>query len=101
MKTPLLLIALLCAVLSETAAAHYVKLTWDRYPKRILFFNVYRSEIGCRDYTLLAGNVRHFTHPYYIDRAVSPDKKYCYVVTAVLENGVETRHSHVVRAVIP
>ena len=84
------------------AKPHSVTLTWDapRVVPGILVvgYNVYRSTTSGQQYVKLVS--RAAAAPYE-DRLVGSGRTYYYVVTAVNQNGLESRFSGEVQAVIP
>jgi hypothetical protein len=66
------------------------ELTWPASPGAS-GYNVYRSEVSHQDYRKL--NATPLTRPEYMDREVTADNGYYYVVTAVGPTGLESNNS--------
>jgi hypothetical protein len=67
-----------------------VKLTWPATPGAA-GYNVYRSEISHLGYRKL--NSSPLSSPSYMDRGLSVDQPYYYVITAVGPSGLESNYS--------
>jgi fibronectin type 3 domain-containing protein len=61
-------------------------------------YNLYRSTTSGGPFIKLASNL---TAPHYEDGLVGSGRTYFYVVTAIDQNGRESRYSNEARAVIP
>ena len=101
---PPVLCALLCLSLSccYKAKPHSVTLTWDA-PRAVqgisvVGYNVYRTTTSGQGWVKLASQV---ARPPYEDRLVGSGRTYYYMVTAVDQNGHESRSSAEIQAVIP
>lgn len=94
---------LLCVGLVCCHKAHHsVTLRWEaphvKPGTSILAYNVYRSTTSGGPYVKLASQV---PGPPYEDSLVVNDRTYFYVVTALDQDGRESRFSAETRAVIP
>jgi fibronectin type 3 domain-containing protein len=95
---------LLCLGLVDCRRAqpHSVTLTWNASPNtlgvHVVGYNVYRSTNSGGPFVKLASRV---PNPSYEDRLVANGRTYFYVVTALGQDGRESRFSDEVRAVIP
>lgn len=90
------------ALHAPTPAPHSITLTWQASPSRegftIVGYNVYRREEPGSPYKRIAVQVPRTT---YEDHAVMPDTNYAYAVTAVDNQGRESRFSNVAVVKIP
>src|SRR5450755_2755467 len=96
--------ALLCLGLAscQKAQPHRVTLSWEVPPVAVgvsvVGYNVYRSTTSGGQFVKLASRV---PGPPYEDSLVVSGRTYFYVVTALDQNGRESRFSGEVRATIP
>ncbi len=84
------------------ADPHSVTLTWQAPPPKkgvtVVGYNVYRHDSGGAPFVRIATRVQS---PPYEDRMVNIGRVYFYVVTAVDQEGRESRFSAETRAEIP
>jgi hypothetical protein len=82
-----------------TAAQHRVTLEWNASAPRVTGYYIYRSEVPGRKYSRLNSLLNPDTA--FTDWLVQSGKTYCYVTTAVSEDGIESAYSNRVEVAIP
>ncbi|MGZ4867687.1 MAG: choice-of-anchor D domain-containing protein [Candidatus Angelobacter sp.] len=85
---------------SGTATApHAVSLRWSPSASAVVGYNVYRSSTSAGPYTKINPVLNASTT--YVDNSVQGGRSYYYVSTAINTNGVESKYSNQMLAVIP
>ena len=85
--------------LGAVPAAHSVALNWNANTSAVVRYNVYRATQPGGPYTKL--NSSPIRRTSYTDSTVQAGHTYFYVVTAVDQNGIESRFSSKVQASVP
>lgn len=82
-----------------TAVNHTVSLSWTGSVSEVAGYNVYRSTVSGGPYS--AVNSSLVTTTSYQDQTVVSGTSYCYTVTAVGTDGVESGYTNEADVVVP
>jgi hypothetical protein len=86
-------------VLTSTAVQHSVLLSWKAsVAPHVVSYSVYRSSLSGSSYALSASAIGGLS---YADESAQPTETYYYVVTAVDDQGRESKYSNQIAAQIP